>query len=63
MKFTKCDYCKKIIKGNVFALVMSDTSSILPTNSVYFDICGECYKEFFKKLTDKEENEDGYTES
>lgn len=60
MQLTKCDWCKKIIKGNVYCLAMYNTSTVI-ANKVYFDICEDCYKELHKKLSNKEENEDGDT--
>lgn len=63
MKITKCDYCKKTIKGNIYALVMTNASSIFEFGDVRFDICEDCYRSLCKKLTNKEENEDGNTES
>lgn len=66
MKLTKCDSCKKTIEGDVYALEMRNASRTilsLAFDYVNFDICKDCYLNLCKKLRNKEENEDGNTES
>ena len=63
MRITKCDYCKKTIEGDVYALEMRNVRKVFEFGNVDFDICEDCYRKLCKKLTDKEENEDGNTES
>lgn len=61
MKITKCDSCKKVVEGDVYALEMHNASRTILFGTVYFDICEDCYRKLCKKLTNKEENEDGNT--
>ena len=64
MQITKCDYCKKTIEeGDAYALEMCNAKRFFEFGTVNFDICEDCYRKLCKKLTDKEENEDGNTES
>lgn len=61
MKITKCDYCKKIIEGDIYGLEMRNTRRIFEFGTVNFDICEDCYKKLCKKLYNEEENENGDT--
>ena len=61
MTITKCDWCKKTIKGKITDLAMSNKATSVIANSIHFDICEDCYIKLCKKLYNKEENEDGDT--
>ena len=63
MTITKCDYCKKTIEGDIYILEMHNFRRVFEFGTVTFDICEDCYRKLCKKLTNKEENEDGNTES
>lgn len=57
MQITKCDLCKKVIEGDIYALEMHNVSRITIFDHTDFDLCGDCYRKLCEKLRNKEEED------